>query len=84
MRGGILNIPKRKSELLRELVGCLEANGATGIDIWRGGKHWRIRFNHYGRILTTTCALSPRDHRAQLNALSQTRRMLRGQVLGAA
>jgi hypothetical protein len=78
-----VNIPRRKSELLRELVGCLEANGATGIDIWRGGKHWRVRFNHSGRTLTATCAVSPSDYRAQLKARAQIKRVLRGQVPGA-
>jgi hypothetical protein len=81
MPSGIMNIRKRRSGLLREIFGCLEANGAIRHRfLARRRQALAYLVPSFWPDIDDDCALSPGDHRSRLNALAQIRRILMARV----
>jgi tellurite resistance-related uncharacterized protein len=67
--------------ILNHAIFQLAEVGIRKPKVWKGGKHYRISWEHHGEYRTLTVPLSPGDHRSQKNNAAQLKRILRADGL---
>jgi hypothetical protein len=67
--------------ILNNAIFQLAEVGIKQPKVWKGGKHYRISWEHQGEYRTLTVPLSPGDHRSARNNSAQLKRILRSDGL---
>lgn len=67
--------------ILNHAIFQLAEVGIRKPKVWKGGKHYRISWEHHGEYRTLTVPLSPGDYRSQKNNAAQLKRILRADGL---
>jgi hypothetical protein len=67
--------------ILNNAIFQLAEAGIRKPKVWKGGKHYRISWEHHGEYRTLTVPLSPGDYRSQKNNAAQLKRILRADGL---
>lgn len=65
-----------RNDCLNALLTELNHQGITDFAVEHGGKHWKVRIVHGGRLYRAVCPVSSSDWRAPRNAVSDLRRSL--------